>query len=459
MKELWDWKTVDKVTGGASSEPWVCSGISIDTRTIKEGDLFVALKSEAGNGHSFLQEARENGAAAVLISEEVEAPLPASYVGDTLQALEKLGIAARERCSATRIAVTGSVGKTSTKDMLNWVFKEKRSTHASVASYNNHWGVPLTLARMPQETQIGIFEVGMNHKGEILSLTKMIKPQIAIITSIVEAHVEFFNSVEEIARAKAEIFEGMAQGGSALLNRDDSHFELLSNRAQEYGLKIFSFGKSKIADFCLLSWERGTESSKVIARIGGEEIDYILPVPGVHWVLNSLAVLGAVSLAGVDVRNAAQRLATVEAPSGRGKWYKGDFTIIDESYNANPTSMRAALTVLGQSGKGRKIAVIGDMREMGDLSQARHEELLESLLENKIDLVFCCGPYMAYLYERLPHTLKGGYAQTSLDLIPLVLEAIELGDIISVKASLGTRVKPIVEALLNLQKQSLKRVS
>ncbi len=459
MTDLWDSSKVDEITGEISSEPWSCSGISIDTRTIKKGDLFVALKGEAGDGHDFLQDALTKGAAAALVSKMLEVPLPLLRVADTLQALEKIGIAARNRSLALRIAVTGSVGKTSTKDMLKWVFKDQGRTHGSVASFNNLWGVPLTLARMPQMTQFGIFEVGMNHPGEIRPLTQMIKPHIAIITSIVECHIEFFNSEEDIARAKAEIFEGMNPGGAVLLNQDNAHFDLLSKLAQGYGLKVFRFGKSENADFRLLSWEGGAEKSSVKAEIGGEQISYTLPVPGVHWVFNSLAVLGAVFLAGSDVKKAAQSLATVEAPSGRGKRYKGDFSVIDESYNANPTSMRAALAVLGQSGKGRKVAVLGDMREMGEVARARHEELFEPLLENGIDLVFCCGPYMAHLYERLPRAMQGGYALTALELIPLILQTIKSGDVISVKASLGTRIKPVVEALLALQENSLKRVS
>jgi len=459
MIDLWDSSRVDEKIDGASSEPWVCSGISIDSRTIEKGDLFVALKGESGDGHDFLQDAIKKGAVAALISETIEAPLPLLRVTDTLQALEKLGIAARERCSATRIAVTGSVGKTGTKDMLKWVFKDQDPTHGSVASYNNLWGVPLTLARMPQQTQFGIFEVGMNHPGEIRPLAQMIKPHIAIITSVVECHIEFFKSVEDIVRAKAEIFEGVTTGGDVLLNRDNAHFDLLSKLANGHGLKIFSFGKSEKADFRLLSWEGDAETSTVSAEIEGEQISYTLPVPGVHWVLNSLAVLGAVSLAGADVKKAAQSLATVEAPSGRGKCYKGDFTVIDESYNANPTSMRAALAVLGQNENGRKIAVLGDMREMGEIARVRHEELLDTLLENRIDLVFCCGPNMAHLYERLPSAMRGGYATTSVELIPLVLKAIESGDVVSVKASLGTRIKPIVEALLTLQENPIKRVS
>lgn len=457
MRDLWTSQEADEVIRGISSEPWGCSGISIDSRTLEKGDLFVALKGETGDGHAFLHEVIKKGAAAALVSETIEVSLPFLRVEDTLKALEKLGIAARDRCSAHRIAVTGSVGKTSTKDMLKWVFKDQGQTHGSISSYNNHWGVPLTLARMPQGTQFAIFEVGMSHAGEIRPLSQMIKPNIALVTTVVEAHSEFFKSTEDIARAKAEIFEGMVRGGAVLLNRDNPHFELLSMLSQEQGLSVFCFGESKNVDYRLLSWEGEAEKSKIIAEIGGEKISYVLPVPGLHWALNSLPVLGAVALLGVDIKQAAHSLETVKAPSGRGKRYKGDFVIIDESYNANPTSMRAALAVLGQSGKGRKIAVLGDMRELGELSRKHHEELLNPLLENKIDQVFCCGPYMAYLYEQLPGSMKGGYAPTSLELISGVVKAIEPGDVISVKASLGTKAKPIVEALLDLQKNSLRR--
>lgn len=459
MTKLWNSERVDEIVEGRSSDPWECSGISIDSRTIEKGDLFIALKGETGDGHAFLADAANKGAAAALVSQTIEAPLPTLKVVDTLKALEKIGIAARERCTALRIAVTGSVGKTSTKDMLKGIFKDQGRTHGSVASYNNHWGVPLTLARMPQETQFAIFEVGMQWAGEIRVLSQMIRPQIAIITSVVEAHAEFFTSIEDIARAKAEVFEGMMKGGQVLLNRDNLHFDLLSKLAEAHDLHVYGFGKSEKANFRLLSWEGEAEGSKIVAEIKGKEISYELAVPGLHWGFNSLAVLGAAYLAGVNVEKAAQSLANVDAPPGRGKRYKGEFTVIDESYNANPTSMRAALAVLGQSGEGRKIAVLGDMRELGEGARAHHEALLEPLLENNIDLVFCCGTYMNYLYERLPFSIKGGYASTALNLIPLVLDAIKPGDTISIKASLGTRIKPIVEALLALQQSPLKKVS
>lgn len=458
MKSLWDSRKVDAITGGVSSQPWECSGISIDTRTLEKGDLFIPLKGEAGDGHAFLEDAAKKGAAAAFVSEEIEVSLPILRVEDTLKALEKLGVAARERSAAIRIAVTGSVGKTSTKDSLKWAFKDQGPTHGSVASYNNLWGVPLTLARMPCDTQFGIFEVGMNHSGEIRPLSQMIKPNIAIITTVVEAHAEFFDSVEDIARAKAEIFEGMEKGGAVILNQDNPQFELLSELAREKALKIYGFGRSDKAYFRLLSWEGSAEESQVEANIAGEKISYTLPVPGEHWVQNSLAVLGAIHLAGADAKEAARSLGTIEAPTGRGRRYKGEFTVIDESYNANPTSMKAAIAVLGRSQGKRKIAVIGDMREMGKDSRSYHEGLLDDLLENNIDLVFCCGPFMAYLYERLPIAMQGGYAPTSLELIPHVLAAIRSGDVVSVKASLGTRVKPIVEALLSLQAELLKKV-
>ena len=459
MRPLWTAEDADKITGGQSSSPWECFGLSIDTRTLTAGDLFIALKGETGDGTAFLEDAFKKGAAAALVPHKTETSLPLLVVEDTLKALGDLAIAARERCTATRIAVTGSVGKTSTKDMLKWVLKDQGPTHGSVSSYNNHWGVPLTLARMPEETKFGIFEVGMNHPGEIQPLSQMIKPQIAIITTVVEAHAEFFKTEEDIARAKAEIFEGMDEGASVILNHDNPHFSLLSQLASEKGLTIYAFGKAQRADFKLISFEGMGEKSQVVIEIQGKQLAYVLPMPGLHWALNSLAVLGSIFLAGADVEKAARSLATLTPPSGRGQWYKGDFTVIDESYNANPTSMQAAIKVLGNSGPGRKIAVIGDMRELGSLSQRRHEELLECLLESKIDLVFCCGPYMAHLFAQLPETLKGGYAVTSLELLPLVLEEVKTGDTLSVKASLGTRVKPIVEALLLLQENNKQKVS
>ncbi len=459
MTALWSSQEIDKIVQGQSTSPWKCKGISIDTRTLNKGDLFVALKSEAGDGHAYLEEAAKKGAAAALVSEECKALLPIILVKDTLVALQQIGVAAQQRSPALRIAVTGSVGKTSTKDMLLCALKDQTQVHGSVSSYNNHWGVPLTLARMPKETGCGIFEVGMNHSGEITPLTKMIQPDIAIITSVVESHIEFFNSLEDIAFAKAEIFEGLKEGGAVILNKDNSFFDLLKKLAQERKLTVYSFGKHEDADFRLQTLEIINGKNVIAANFAGKVTKYEIPIPGEHWVMNSLAVLGAAYLAKMDVKKASESLASITPPSGRGQHFKGIFTVIDESYNANPTSMEAAIRVLGDFKKNRKVAVIGDMRELGRFSRIRHEGLLDALMENEIDLVFCCGPYMAYLFESLPDKMQGGYALSSKDLISQVCAEIEDGDVVTVKASLGTRVKPIVEALLELQKERTKKVS
>jgi len=452
MTALWTSAVADRVVGGTSSKSWECKGVSIDTRTLQKGDLFVALKGDMGDGHAFLAEAASKGAVAALVSASSPVIMPMLPVEDTLKALEKLGGAARMRSEAVRIAVTGSVGKTSTKEMLKTLLGNQAPTHGSVASYNNHWGVPLTLARMPQETQFGVFEVGMNHAGEIIPLSRMIQPHISVITAVGEAHAGFFDSIDDIARAKAEIFEGMSVGGAALLNRDNPYFDLLLTLALEKGLNVFSFGEHENATYRLLSFEKEGEGGQVIAEIGDMHIAYTIPVPGKHWVMNSLAVLGAIHLAGADVRKAAQDLATIEAIAGRGQSHKGIFTIFDESYNANPVSMRAALEVLGQSQGTRKIAVLGHMVELGEGSRQHHEALLEPLLANKIDLVYCCGPDMEHLFACLPPQMRGGYTETSAELLPLVLAGVQPGDVISVKASLKTHIKPIVDALLEVQR-------
>lgn len=452
MTNLWSSKDVDKITGGTSTSPWICSGISIDTRTLEKGDLFVALQGNTGDGHAFLNDAASKGAAAALVSQNCNTSLPLLCVQDTLQTLTQIGIAARERSSALRFAITGSVGKTSTKEMLREALKDQGHIHSNVSSYNNHWGVPLTLARMPQDTEFAIFEMGMNHPGEIRLLTQMVKPQIALITTIGEAHAGAFQSIEDLARAKGEIFEGMEAGGKAILNRDNPQYALLSALAEKQGLKVYGFGKDASADFRFLSYEGSSEGGVVMADIAGKKISYELSVAGAHLAFNSVAVLGAVYLSGADVQKAALSLGSFEALAGRGKRYKGPFTILDESYNANPTSMRAAIEVLGKSEGKRKIAVIGHMVELGEVSQKRHEGLLEPLLENKVDLVFCCGPHMVYLYDQLPKAMQGAYAPTSLELIPFVIEAIRPEDVVSVKGSLSTRMKPIVEALLEIRK-------
>lgn len=442
---LWTSAEVEKLMGSSFSAPWHCSGISIDTRTLQKGDFFIPLLGETGDGHKFLSEAIRKGAVGAFVSGDYDPNLPYLTLANTLHALEKLGVGARKRSSALRIGITGSVGKTGTKDMLKTVLSHQGATHASVSSYNNHWGVPLTLARMPQETKYGVFELGMNKPGEIRTLSSFVRPHIALITTIAEAHTAFFKSTEEIAHAKAEIFDHVEPGGKVLLNHDNPYFPLLAQVAKTKGLSVFSFGTQ--GDFRLLSYDLCPTSSQVHVRIGGRDLTYTLPVPGMHWVTNSLAVLGAVFLAEADVQRATQSFATICPPPGRGQRFDGPFTLIDESYNANPASMKAALDVLGKSKGKRKIAILGDMRELGNESQQYHEDLLTPLLDNEIDKVYCCGPYMEALFNRLPDSLQGAYALTSTGLIPCVIKDIKPGDTITIKGSLGTRMKPIVDAL------------
>lgn len=449
LTPLWASADIEKVIGKAFSAPWTCSGISIDTRTLQRGDFFVPLLGETGDGHKFLSEAVRKGAVGAFVSGDSHPNLPYVTVSNTLHALEKLGEAARERSSALRIGVTGSVGKTGTKEMLKAVLSNQGPIHSNVSSYNNQWGVPLTLARMPQDTAFSVFEIGMNKAGEIRALTSMVRPHIALITTIAEAHTAFFKSTEDIARAKGEIFEHVESGGRVLLNQDNAYFPLLVDLAKAQKLSIFSFGKQ--GDFRLISYNLGPTSSTIQACIAGQNLTYTLPIPGIHWVMNSLAVLGAVFLADADVKQAAENFATLSAPPGRGQRFEGLFTLIDESYNANPASMQAALDVLGKSNGRRKIAILGDMRELGNASQQYHKDLLTPLLANEINKVYCCGPYMEALFEEIPAAMQGAYALTSQDLIPFVVKDIEPGDTVMIKGSLGTRMKPIVDALQEKQ--------
>lgn len=441
---------------------WSVSGVSIDSRTLEKGDLFVALKGPNRDAQAFVANALANGAAGALVAERpanLNADAPLLVVKDTQAALEKLGAASRERCEARRIAVTGSVGKTGTKEALKLILGEQAPTHASVGSYNNLWGVPLTLARMPRDTVYAVFEIGMNHPGELGPLSRQVRPQVAIITTVEAVHLEFFASVTEIADAKAEIFEGMGPGGVAILNRDNPHFARLAKKAEAAGLaRIVGFGADREADARLIDCSLHATCSAVSATIGGQRLDYCIAVPGRHWVINSLAVLAAVQAVGADVGNAAAAFARMTPPKGRGQRHRieiagGGFDLIDESYNASPVAMRAALAVLGRAtvrDGGRRIAVLGDMRELGAQAPLLHAGLAANIAENNIDLVFCCGLNMAHLHAALPAARRGAHAADSAALLPLVLRAVAAGDVVLVKGSLGSRMAPIVEALQSL---------
>jgi UDP-N-acetylmuramoyl-tripeptide--D-alanyl-D-alanine ligase len=440
--------------------PRAVSGLSIDTRGITAGEAFFAISGEHRDGHDFVPAAFEAGAALAVVAaaqrDRFRADAPLLVVADVLAALRDLAQAARARSQASIIAVTGSVGKTGTKEALRLALSESGLTHASAASYNNHWGVPLSLARCPAAAQFAVLEIGMNHAGEIEPLAQLVRPHVAIITAVEPVHLEFLHSIEAIADAKAEVFSGLVPGGVAVLNRDNPQFARLQRRAKKAGVeRILSFGEHVRADARLLKCSLGAESSTVAARILGNEVTYKLGTPGRHIVLNSLAVLAAVSLTGADLALAALKLAELQPASGRGSRLNldlggGTVLLLDESYNANPASMRAALALLGNSNvgaRGRRIAVLGDMLELGPRGAGLHRDLADVVLAHDVDLVFCCGPLMQALWQTLPAGRQGGYADDSAALASQVLAAVQPGDAVMVKGSLGSRMTLIVKAL------------
>ena len=442
------------------SMPQAVTGISIDSRTLKRGDAYFAIRGAVHDGHEFVAAALEAGAALAVVERAQAAKFasdaPLLVVEDVLAALVDLAHAARARLEGQVIAVTGSVGKTSTKDALFHVLSAQGETHASPASFNNHWGVPLSLARCPASSRFAVFEIGMNHAGEISSLVKIVRPHVAVITAVEPVHLEFFSGIEAIADAKAEIFEGVVAGGAVVLNRDNSQFERLARRARNLGIsRIVAFGADKTADARLLDLSLHATCSAVHAEILGHEVTYKLSVPGRHIAMNSLAVLAASYLAGADLALASLSLSQIAPASGRGvrralEVPGGEATLIDESYNANPASMAAALSVLGQAEvgpRGRRIAVLGDMLELGATSTALHGALNEAVNANRIDLVYCCGPLMRNLWDALSTGKRGGYAESAASLELQVVSAVRAGDAIMIKGSFGSKMKTIVNAL------------
>jgi UDP-N-acetylmuramoyl-tripeptide--D-alanyl-D-alanine ligase len=436
------------------------SGLSIDSRTIAPGEAYFAIKGDVHDGHDFVAAVLQAGAALAVVEraqrDKFAADAPLLVVDDVLAGLVDLAHAARARLNGQVIAVTGSVGKTSTKEALRRVLGAQGPTHASAASFNNHWGVPLSLARCPASVRFAIFEIGMNHAGEIEPLVRMVRPHIAIITTVEPVHLAFFAGIAAIADAKAEIFTGLEPGGTAVLNRDNSQFARLSRRAGKLGVsRIVSFGAHQKSEARLLEISLHATCSAVHADILGQDVTYKLGIPGRHMAMNSLAVLATATLAGADLALAALSLSQVEPAAGRGvrrtlEVAGGEALLIDESYNANPASMSAALNVLGQAPvgpHGRRIAVLGDMLELGPTGAALHGGLLEAIKANQIDLVYCCGPLMHNLWDALSTGKRGGYAESAAALEAQAVAAIQAGDAIMVKGSLGSKMKTIVNAL------------
>lgn len=458
---LWTFDELVRAAEGRSEHAADVSvtGLSIDTRTLAPGDLFVALKDRR-DGHDFVTDAFKAGAAGALVSDAYvakEGDGALLRVPDVQKALEAIGRAARARLApeARVIAVTGSAGKTGTKDMLRAALARVGPTHGADKSFNNHWGVPLTLARMPANTRFAVFEIGMNHAGEITPLTAMVHPHVAIVTTVEPVHLAQFESVEAIAEAKAEIFSGLVPGGTAVINRDNAHFETLREHAEKSGARIVSFGQNARADVRAKVLEIAADGTAIDIAIGNREVHFRVGVPGIHIAMNALAVAAAIEAAGADVENALVALATVAPPPGRGVRTElalggGHILLIDESYNANPASMRAAFAVLGtvpRAAYGRRIAVLGDMLELGAGERNHHLALKEAVDAAGTDLVFASGPNMEHLFRSLPKERQGGWALSASDLEEPLFACLAPGDVVMVKGSNGSRMGPIVEAL------------
>ena len=448
---------------------WYADGVTINSRDVTPGDLFVAIKGPKYDGHDFVANAFEAGASAAVVDRShgmLGSATPLLEVTNTTLALENLARASRQRSAAKIIAITGSVGKTSLKEALRLVLQKQGTCTVSWGNLNNHWGVPLSLSRMSANNNFGVFEIGMNHPGEITPLTKMVRPHIVIITNVELVHSGHFESIESIADAKAEIFLGIEEGGICILNRDNDQFDRLQKAALMAGIKnIVSFGLHDEAHARSVNVSADSEGSNVDAIIGGKELSYRIGNPGIHWVVNSLSVLAAVDAIGGDVALAAKDLSSMRGLKGRGQTHLinipgGKFIVIDESYNASPVSMQAAFKVLGKMsprGQGRRVAVLGDMLELGEASSAHHVALAHSLVAESIDLIFTAGSYMEDLYNALPIRMRGHSAPTSEDLLDIILNSIRPDDIIVVKGSASSNTGLIIEALLGLGEISKSR--
>ncbi|KAA2214736.1 UDP-N-acetylmuramoyl-tripeptide--D-alanyl-D-alanine ligase [Teichococcus oryzae] len=449
---LWTAAELRDATGGRCPDGIAIHSVGIDSRNVVPGELFVALR-DARDGHDFVADALARGAAMAMVDRDppgVAVGAPLLRVGETLAGLQALGAAGRARSQARIAAITGSVGKTTTKEMLRHALSALGPTHAAVASYNNHWGLPLTLARMPRDAAFGVLEIGMNHRGEIAPLARLARPHVAAITTVEAAHIGHLGSIEEIAEEKADIMQGLAAGSTVVLPRDSAMFPRLLARAEAANLAVLSFGQDAAAEVRLLSYDGAAESG--VARIAFRGSIHALRIdaPGRHLAVNACGTLAVASALGVDPAASVAALDGFRPGAGRGGRVTlaldgGSALLIDDSYNGQPAAMRAGLGVLGAQA-GRRIAVLGDMRELGEYGPALHAGLLPDVLASA-DLVFCCGPQMRVLYDALPEDRRGAHRENSDALAPLVRQAIRPGDAILVKGSLGSRMAVIVRAL------------
>ena len=451
---LWTAAEIAAATGGKAEGDWAVVGVSIDSRTVQPRELFIALRGPHHDGHAFVADALARGAVALV--DCIPAGLSRTslvVVDDTMAALTALGRAARARSKARIAALTGSVGKTGTKEALRLALSGQAPTHASAASHNNHWGVPLSLARAPRGTAYAVYELGMNAPGEIAALTRLVRPHVAMVTTVEAAHLGFFPSIEAIAEAKGEIFLGLAPGGIAVLNADNPHFSRLVAMAEAAGCaRVIGFGAAPGASARLRDAQLDPAGSDVLMTLDGREIAFRVGAPGRHWVGNALGVVACAAALGADPEGAARSLRDFRAPVGRGRQHRlilpsGPITLIDESYNANPASVRAALQVLATAA-GRRVAVLGDMLELGAHAPKLHAGLAQAVIACGVDRVYTAGPEMRHLHDALPAARRAGHVADGAALLPILEGELRGGDTLLIKGSLGMRMGRIVEALL-----------
>jgi len=469
MTPLWTSADAVAATGGQSTTDWAALGVSIDTRTIAEGDLFVAL-TDVRDGHDFVAQALQKGAAAALVThrpKDVDADAPLLIVENVLHALEALGRAARARTKARVAAITGSVGKTSTKEMLRAVLQMQGKCHAAEASYNNHWGVPLTLARMPADTDFAVIEIGMSNPGEISPLSKMARPYVAMVTTVAAAHLASFDSLAGIAQEKASIMDGLEAGGVAVLNGDIATSPILQDHAAKLGAQQVLFGSSA-PDWTVEDVRIAGDVTVIKAMGAGNTYLFKLSVPGRHFAMNAVGVLAVADALGADPVAASLDIAAWVPPAGRGTREiivtdmanDGEsLELLDDAFNANPTSLIASLEVLaastptdgvGRIVKGRRVAILGDMLELGKDEIGMHSEFAANPHLQSLDLIHCAGPLMRHLWDALPEEKQGQWAATAAELVPHVTRLVDAGDVVLVKGSKGSKVSLVVDAIRKL---------
>lgn len=469
MSTLWTRAELEEATGGRflptsgsssaagksanTAEYGAVTGISIDTRTLAPGDLFIALTGDTSDGHAHVQAALDKGAACAMVHTAHGLSDPRILVvSDTMVGLQQLALAARARFAGKVVAITGSVGKTTTKDMLRLCLSANGRTHASVASYNNHWGVPLTLARLPRDAAFCISEIGMNHPGEILPLARMVRPDVAVISTIGSAHLGHMGSLDAIAAEKASLITTLPAGGIAVVPDDAHGASFFARATQAAHATLWTAGTNPASTAHMDHLRTEASGTRFTAHIAGVDVAVHVPAPGLHLARNALAALAACAALGVDIPKAAAALQAFAPGKGRGALSHiagGTVTLLDESYNASSASIRAALDVLHHLDAARRIAILGDMRELGDFSTAEHAALAQPAATSA-DLVFCCGPHMKTLFDTLPPARQGAWADNAAALAPLVCASLRAGDAVLVKGSLGSRMRDVITALENL---------